>query len=90
MANDEIFVCTAIWQFVQLGGVDIKDGTFTLFNLSKKRVDFKKIDALPQQNDIGSSITDDGKESIKVTLAGADRMAAKAGVGIANIGVIPA
>lgn len=90
MTNDDIFIATTTWQAVQLGGSDIAGGTFTLFNIDKKRIDFRKSDTQPLQSVIGTSLVDGGKESIKITLTGADRMFCKAGVGTAKIGVIPA
>lgn len=90
MANDEIFTATTTWQPVQIAAVDIKDGTFSVFNINKGTVEFIKSDTLPSVNDVGTALIDKRKESVRYTLAGTDRLYVRAGVGTADVGVIPA
>ncbi len=90
MANDEIFTATTTWQPVQIAGTDIKDGTFSIFNINKGTVEFIKTDTLPSQDDAGTALLDEREEFIKYSLTGGDRVFTKAGVGEVVLGVIPA
>jgi len=90
MANDDLFTATTTWQPVQISAADITNGTFTVFNRDREKVELLKSDTLPAQPDKGSTFMKFKQDSIKVTLGATEKLFCRTGAGTAILGVIPA
>jgi len=90
MANDDFFTVTVNWQFVQCGGVDITDGTFSISLNQDEKVFLFKTNSLPGPSVTGTSFIRKKGEFTKFTLNVGDKVAAKTGNDTTTVGVIPA
>lgn len=88
MANSDIFTATTTWQAIEANGADITNGTFTAFNLGLHRVDLRKSDVLPTEQN-GDFYLEKPRDSIKITLSVTEELYCKTNTGTAEIGVIP-
>jgi len=89
MANDDFYTVTSNWTAVEANGVDITNGTFSVFSQSSKRVGFIKSSVLPTEQN-GVVFFKNPQETFKYTLGASEKLYAKTNTGTANIGVIPA
>lgn len=92
MADDDSYTVTTSWSAVEANGADITNGTFTVFSLGNKRVDFIKAASVPTDATVpdGVAYFDEPKESIKYTLGATEELYARSPDGNVVIGVIPA
>ena len=89
MANSNKFTATTTWQAIEANGADITNGTFSISSLKVHRVDFRKSDVAPTEQN-GDFFFEKPKESLKITLRITENLYCKTGVGSVEIGVIPA
>lgn len=87
MADDGFFTANTNWQAVELDGIDVSAGTFSIFSLSNKRVGFIKSVSVPTDQN-GVSFINDLKDSLPYILATNEKLYCKTDVGTAEFGVM--
>jgi len=90
MADDGFFTATTTWQAVELGAVDITNGTFSVFNLGPNRIGFRKKAGAAPTDENGVAFMEQTQDNLKYTLSATEKLFCKTVTGSKEFGVIPA
>lgn len=89
MSDDVKYTVSNIWTKVQHGGVDVENGTFTIFNLGGKRVEVWKKATIPTEAN-GTSFMIEATDFIRDTFSSGEFRWVRTSESNVRIGVVKA
>ncbi len=90
MPNDSLSTATTAWQAIQANGVDITDGTFTIINRQRGRVELLKSSSAPAVDAPGAAFMLKMQDSCKYDLGAGEKLYCKTYSDTIELGVISA